>query len=265
MFDSIYPASLPPGADAYLGYVDGSWPDFRAEVARFPGAHVLGMAVTAADDAEGLDVEFRDATPAQAPGWVPRQQARGIRRPVLYASVSRMREVLDAIRGSGIARQDVRLLSAHYGAGRHICGPSTCRYFERRAAGLTPACDGTQWTDQAAGANGTRIDESVLAGDFFDGGNMDLTPANLRDIAKAVWTTDGLVQNPAGSTANPFWEPSHALEDLMAQVRALRAVVPLTPPPTDPAAIAAAIETSLGPDLASAVWDELKARLEATP
>ena len=37
MQDSIDVSHLTPGADAYLGYVDGRWPTFDALKARFPG------------------------------------------------------------------------------------------------------------------------------------------------------------------------------------------------------------------------------------
>lgn len=161
MLDSITPANLPPGADAYLGYVDGTWPDFQAEVQRFPGAHVLGLAVTAADDAEGLDVENRDATPDEAPSWARRQLGKGVRRPVIYASAAAIPQVIAALDVRGLARPNVRLLSAHYTHVAHICGPASCAY-----PGV-PACDGTQWTDRAAGLKGSLIDESELLDDFF--------------------------------------------------------------------------------------------------
>jgi hypothetical protein len=62
-----------------------------------------------------------------------------------------------ALGGAGISRAAVRLWSAHYGQGKHICGPGTC--------GLTRhACDGTQWTDSALGRN---LDESILLSNFF--------------------------------------------------------------------------------------------------
>jgi len=155
MADSITPGNLPPGYDAYLGYVDGSWPDFRAEVKRFPGAHVLGIAVTAADDAEGLDIEFRDASPQDGPPWARRQIARKVWRPFLYAGAATMASVIGDL---GAFRPQVRLLSAHYTYQRHICAPAVCGY---------PAVDGTQWTNRAAGLNGSLIDESELADDFF--------------------------------------------------------------------------------------------------
>ena len=118
--------------------------------------------MTAADDGEGLDVEFRDATPDQAPGWVRRQHGRGVERPIVYASISTMKAVLFLLTINGIARSSVRLLSAHYGWA-HICGPHTCAY----EGAATPQCDGTQWTDAAPGLNGSKIDVSELADDFF--------------------------------------------------------------------------------------------------
>jgi hypothetical protein len=172
MADSITAANLPSGYDAYLGYRDGRWPDFAAEVAKFPGAHVLDMAVTAADDATGLDVEKFDATVAQAPGWTWRQRGRGLWRPVLYASASNMGALWAALEHAGIARSSVRLLSAHYTYEPHICGPATCAF-----PGV-PACDGSQWTDRAPGLHGSLIDESLLVAGFFGAPPVPSPPAH---------------------------------------------------------------------------------------
>lgn len=158
--DSVYAQNLPEGAGAYAGYVDGRWPDFAAVKKRFPRAHLLSIAVFASDDAGCLDIENGDGTPAQAPPWVRRQERHGSERPVLYASAGRMNEVWQRLSDAGIARTSVRLWSAHYGAGVHICGPGTCKLVD-------VDCDGTQWTDGQPGVNGTRVDESVLRDDFF--------------------------------------------------------------------------------------------------
>lgn len=159
MYDSTNVGALPHGADAYAGYVEGLFPTFAALKRQFAasGAHLLSIAVFASGDAECLDIEPGDATNAQAPGWVKRQLARGAHRPCLYTSVGNMDALVTALGGAGIPRAAVRLWSAHYGQGKHICGPATC--------GLTRhACDGTQWTDSALGRS---LDESILLSDFF--------------------------------------------------------------------------------------------------
>ena len=159
MYDSTNVGTLPPGADAYAGYVQGAFPTFAALKRLFAasGAHLLSIAVFASGDADCLDIEPEDATIAQAPGWVKRQLARGAHRPCLYTSVSNMDALVATLGGAGISRAEVRLWSAHYEQGKHICGPGTC--------GLTRhPCDGTQWTDAALGRS---LDESILLSDFF--------------------------------------------------------------------------------------------------
>lgn len=154
MYDSIDISQIPADAGAVAGYVNGRWPTFT-KLARFK-ANRLSIAVSANADAACLDVERGDATPAQAPGWVHRQHERGEPRPVIYASRDAMGDVLRELAAGGIARGNVRLWSAHYGLGPHICGPVTC------GAGFQ--ADATQWTDKALGRN---LDESLLADGFF--------------------------------------------------------------------------------------------------
>jgi hypothetical protein len=111
MFDSIDVSTLPAGNFAYAGYVDGYWATYSKLKAKFPHANLLSIAVFAHDDADCLDVEPGDATPAQAPAWVKRQKTP---RPCLYASVSAMNGVLSILSKAGIPRNSVRLWSAHY-------------------------------------------------------------------------------------------------------------------------------------------------------
>ena len=157
MYDSIQVSQIPDDATAVAGYVSGNWPTYEALRAKFPHAHLLSIATTAAHDADVLDVEMGDATPGQATGWIKRQLARGVHRSVIYANASTMPGVLQALTASGISRSSVRLWSAHYD-GPHICGPASCRF-----PGV-PACDGTQWTSSALGRD---LDESLLLDDFF--------------------------------------------------------------------------------------------------
>ena len=158
MLDSVIPANLPHGADAYLGYVDGAWPTHDRVKAMFPGVPVLGLTVLPGVRADGCDCESGDLTIAQVPAFVRAELDARAWRPVVYMSAANMRPVTATLGAAGIARSQVRLLSAHYGAGKHICGPGTCGY---------PRADGTQWTDTAPGLNGSLIDESLLSPGFF--------------------------------------------------------------------------------------------------
>jgi hypothetical protein len=182
MADSIYVANLPASYSIFAGYTDGSWPTYTAVRARFPKATVLSVAVFTTSDAECCDCEQGDLTPAQVPAWVRRQATRGEKRPCVYASAANMPAVLRELTAAGIARAQVRLWSAHYGLGPHICGPATCKY-----PGV-PACDGTQWTDMAPGAHGSRIDASLLNDNFFTGGTGTVSATGPEHWDDADWT-----------------------------------------------------------------------------
>jgi len=192
MYDAITVSALPGGADAYAGYVQGKWPTFAALKQRFGGghAHLLSIAVFASGNADCLDIEHGDATNAQAPAWVKRQLA-GAGRPCLYTSASNMDALVTELNSAGISRAEIRLWSAHYGQGKHICGPGTC--------GLTRhSCDGTQWTDSALGRS---LDESVLLSNFFSLS----TPANHLTMEESMLLKAGAgsitpVAIPEGAT-----------------------------------------------------------------
>lgn len=146
--------------EAYAGYVDGAigdQPNAARVAAAHPGAHVLSIALSAEHDGDCLDVENGAASPSDVLPWVGRQGRRGVRRPVIYASVSVMREQIwpQVAHVPGA----LRLWTAHYGEGEHICGPKSCGQ-------LSVDADGTQWTD-AYRAPGGVVDMSLLRDDFF--------------------------------------------------------------------------------------------------
>jgi peptidoglycan hydrolase-like protein with peptidoglycan-binding domain len=161
MYDTSQNGQFPAGAAAYAAYVDGGvgdQPNYQHVTAAYPGARHLSIALFPVHDADALDVEPGAAAPSDIPGWHARQVARGITRPVIYASASTMNdEVLAVLRLAGIPRAKTRLWTAHYGAGEHVCAPSSC-------GDLCIPADGTQWTDNALGRN---LDQSLLLDDFF--------------------------------------------------------------------------------------------------
>jgi hypothetical protein len=161
MYDTIYNDQFPAGPQAVAGYVDGALadqPNYNYVVSAFPRARHLSIALSAGHDADALDVEPGAASPVDFPQWYARQKVHGAARPCVYASVSAMREgILPMLAVRGIPRAMVRLWTAHYGTGEHICGPGTCRE-------LSIGADGTQWRDNALGRI---LDQSLLRDGFF--------------------------------------------------------------------------------------------------
>ena len=190
MFDAIDASALPSGSGyAYAGYVDGEWPTYEAVKARFPGTSVLSIAVSSADDADCLDIETGDATPDSAAAWVLRQVQRKAWRPCLYASVSVMPAVIAGLRAAGTDPAMLRLWTAHYGEGEHICGPSSCKL-------LTIPADGTQWTDTALGRN---LDQSLLDDGFFQPqGNGDIMVTMALPVIQTGSTDTAYVRRVQG-------------------------------------------------------------------
>lgn len=171
MYDSITLDAIPAKPQAVAGYVNGRWPTFPELEKRWPQAARLSIAVTARANADCLDVENGDATPGQAPAWVKRQQARGIKRPVVYCSVSQAAAVLAALAKSGITRSQIRLWTAHYTGKAHRCDS---------ACGLNGQADATQYTDKALGRN---LDASLCAAGFLA---VASKPASKPPVAPAA-------------------------------------------------------------------------------
>ena len=174
MYDTALNDQFPSGAAAYAAYVDGAignQPNYPYIVAAFPKARHLSIALFAADDADALDVESGAASPGDVPAWYARQRKRGIQRPCVYASASAMNvSILPVLSAARISRSAVRLWSAHYGAGEHICGPGSCGAMSENA-------DGTQWTPTAGGLV---LDQSLLLENFFTTDPTVTTEAELQ-------------------------------------------------------------------------------------
>jgi hypothetical protein len=177
MYDTIYNDQFPPGAAAYAAYVDGGigdQPNYAYIVSKFPKAQHLSVSLFG-NSADAIDVESGAATPSQVPAWCTAQRKRGIARPVVYASASTMNsEILSTLSRAGIARSTVRLWTAHYDSGQHICGPDSCGQ-------LSVNADGTQWTPSAVVNGHTLVlDESLLLENFFTTDPTVTTEAELQ-------------------------------------------------------------------------------------
>jgi hypothetical protein len=178
MYDTITNDQFPPGGDAYAAYVDGSLgdqPNYAFIVAAFPKALHLSVALFSDNNADALDVEPGASVPSDIPAWYNAQRKRGIQRPCVYASASTMNnEILPVLTGAGIARATVRLWTAHYDVGEHICGPDSC-------GALSINADGTQWTPNAV-VDGVALDldQSLLLENFFTTDPPVTTEAELQ-------------------------------------------------------------------------------------
>lgn len=144
MWDTVTRSALPANPFALAGYTSGLYTNYLAFRARYPRAHTISIAISAAHHADCLDVEPGDATPAQAPGWVKADRAAGFGRPCVYSSIWMfLHQVIPDLRAAGIARSSVLEWDADY-SGR---------------PGLDVGFDATQFTDRALGRN---LDESSV-------------------------------------------------------------------------------------------------------
>lgn len=167
MYDSVTLSEIPEDAPAVAGYTGGMWPTYWELDELFPHAKHVSIAVRSREDADVLDIEPGNATPADAAAWVKRQQQRrkddpgfyNLRKPGVYAAVSDMPTILTALANAGIQRDDVLVWTAHIGQGEHRCGPNGCGW-----PGLHDDADATQWTWTALGRN---LDQSTLGLSFF--------------------------------------------------------------------------------------------------
>lgn len=153
MFDSITPSNLPGGGDAYLGYPDGRWPDYLAIAAAHGNVPVFALSVFGTVGVGGgVDYEPGDASLLQAAEYISAERAY-VSRPLGYCDWEHAPGLVAAVTEQGVPRNQWRLLVAHWGAGAHICGPTTCK--------LAVQADGTQWL------NAPGYDQSEVSADFL--------------------------------------------------------------------------------------------------
>lgn len=162
MFDTVTLATVPVHPFALAGYTSGYWPTYLPLRARWPKAHTISIAISWGYRADCLDLEPRDAVPAQAGAWALADIRAGHPHPCLYSDLSEMPAVkasLAAALGPNW-RSHVLLWLAWY----------------RYVAGLVAGYDAVQWTDHALSRN---LDESTVTLDFLRAAQPPYTPAPL--------------------------------------------------------------------------------------
>jgi hypothetical protein len=124
MADDIDVANYPANPEVVAGYVNGAWPSALGLPARFPGVPLVTIDVNGTrPDAMVLDMEWGDATPEMCPPWAAQHGTDPA--PVIYCSLSRVQEVLDAFTAAGF-KGDWRLWTAHYTGKPHTCTLLDC-------------------------------------------------------------------------------------------------------------------------------------------
>ena len=158
MYDTIDPAQLDGIAmDAAAGYVDGRFRTFPELPAHTEGGTRLVSITVLGGQADAVDIETGDVTPAAGAQWADAQIHTGHWRPIIYTSAANV-ATMNTLMWDAHKRPRTlyRIWSAHYGIGRHVCTPKACGF---------PTADGTQWTNGPV--HGRNLDESALMWDFF--------------------------------------------------------------------------------------------------
>lgn len=142
-------------------YGNGRYANSTAAKGAFPNAiHIQYDVFGTLPAMDILDVEPGDAPPIKAPPWKRAHDKTAgphtLPRAGIYCSASTVQTVITDMLDAGIKRQDFLVQSAHYGSGKHICGPTTCGY---------PQADATQYADK--GLRGENTDLNVFAEHFF--------------------------------------------------------------------------------------------------
>jgi hypothetical protein len=151
---------------AVAAYANGRFANVAAAKADFPYAHLLQIDVCGDGVGNCGDFEPGDMSYSHAGSWAKGRMNVGTWRPVLYFSVSNWKTVMQALESAGVARDSVRLWTAHYNGRPHLCS-SAC------GSGVTGFADATQWgSSDAAGTlphmyAGRTIDVSQTAPDFW--------------------------------------------------------------------------------------------------
>ena len=151
--------------DAVAAYVNGRYDNYQAAKAAFPGKPVLGIDVLGegVGAGEAGDFESGDMSPEEAGTWAKKRISAGVHRPVLYFAASNWETVMGSLQRAGLSRGDVRVWTAHYGHGRHLCSPA-CGF------GIKGEADATQWSDPnylPPPYAGRHLDISLTTPDFF--------------------------------------------------------------------------------------------------
>lgn len=166
MFDTIGdPAATFHGltVDQVAAYGNGRYANYSKAKEEFPHAHVLEIDVSGQGIGNAGDFEQFDMAYSEAGSWAKRRIEAGIHRPVIYFSVGNSNGVLESLKAAGVAREHVRIWTAHYTGEPHLCS---------QHCGFPGTADATQWATSGPPSSlpheyaGRNIDISMTADNF---------------------------------------------------------------------------------------------------
>lgn len=211
IFDAVNVDALPPGADAYIGYVDGSETagHYNKVRAKFPKARIITVSTVGAAPAEFIDCERFDATPAQAVAGVRAGNYTGI-----YCSTEGSYGI-QVVRSLNPPPFD--WFAAHYTFSPH----------------LEPGSVATQWTDNGGG--GAYDISEALESWFTPPTPQPTDPTQEEEMASITVDSSGVVHIAARSPQGHLYhfvqkasDPSGwSVDDVTAKIAA---AYPTAPP-----------------------------------
>ncbi len=152
--------------EAVAAYGNGKYANYRVAKVEFPHVPVLEIDVLGRSIGDTGDFEAGDMPYSEAGSWAKGRIYAGVRRPVVYFSVSNWQAIMRSLRAAGLARSDVRTWTAHYTGKPHLCS-SACGF------GVTGVADATQWGSSDAPGTlpphyaGRNMDVSMTDAHFF--------------------------------------------------------------------------------------------------
>jgi hypothetical protein len=174
MFDAVSPGALPRSAVLVAGYDDGLYDNVAAIHARFPGALLVDITVSARHDwGQVLDVETGDATPDEAPGWVVRRRAAGA-DPSVYCNTSTWPDVRAAFRSAAV-------LEPHYWIAQYDGDPTIPTGAVAKQYLSTAGWDESSVADYWPGVDPAPVSPPTTPPEDI------VTPQDIDTIAAAVW------------------------------------------------------------------------------
>lgn len=112
--DSVSPGGMQSGKDVYGGYGAGGFEDYEEVKRDFPGKLYISVAPFVVSGVDCLDIETGDAVPADGPAFVRGWHKVNTNLPMIYANMSTMPAVKEALDAANLPRSAYYLWVAEW-------------------------------------------------------------------------------------------------------------------------------------------------------